>query len=53
MLFRLGFKSKEISVMLGVSQARISQICTKVLSVVFHIEEGGAKVLIKKLFELY
>lgn len=53
MLFRLGFKSKEISVMLGVSQARISQICTKVLSVVFNTEEGGAKVLIEKLFELY
>ena len=29
MLFRFGFKSKEVSILLNLSQARISQICSR------------------------
>lgn len=51
-LFRLGFKSKEVSNMLNVTQGRISQICSKVLQVVFDIDKGGAAELIEKLYNL-
>lgn len=53
MLFRLGFKSKEISNMLNISQGRVSQICIKVLREVFNKDEGGAAELIEMLHELY
>ena len=52
-LFRLGFQSKEISNMLSVSPARISQMSASVLSKLFSLNEGGAKELIAKLSELY
>lgn len=52
-LFRLGFQSKEISNMLNVSPARISQMSTSVLNKLFRLNEGGAKELIAKLSELY
>lgn len=52
-LFRLGFQSKEISNMLSVSPARISQMSASVLSKLFRLNEGGAKELIAKLSELY
>ena len=52
-LFRLGIKSKEVSNMLGLSQGRISQICTKLLLSIFKIDKGGATELIEKLNELY
>ena len=52
-LFRLGIKSKEVSNLLGLSQGRISQICTKLLRDVFKKDKGGATELIEKLNELY
>ena len=52
-LFRLGIKSKEVSNLLGLSQGRISQICTKLLLSIFKIDKGGATELIEKLNELY
>ena len=52
-LFRLGFQSKEISNMLSVSPARISQMSASILSKLFRLNEGGAKELIAKLSELY
>ena len=52
-LFRLGFKSKEVSNMLDISPGRVSQICTKVLHEVFGKEEGGAAELIEILHELH
>ena len=51
MLLRLGFKSKEISNMLDVSQGRVSQICTKALWEIFGEDEGGAMELIEKLHQ--
>ncbi len=53
MLFRLGFKSKEISNMLDISQGRVSQICTKVLHDVFKEAGGGVAKLTDILYELY
>ena len=50
-LFRLGFKSKEVSNMLGLTQGRVSQICTKLLRDVFKKDEGGAAELINILHE--
>lgn len=52
-LFRLGFQSKEISNMLSVSPARISQMSASVLNKLFRLNEGGAKELIAKISELY
>ena len=52
-LFRLGFKSKEISNMLNITQGRVSQISSKILREVFEKEEGGAADLIALLHELY
>ena len=52
-LFRLGFKSKEISNMLSITQGRVSQISSKILREVFEKEEGGAAELIALLHELY
>lgn len=52
-LFRLGFKSKEVSCMLDVTQGRISQICSKILKQVFERETGRAADLINLLCELY
>lgn len=52
-LLRLGFKSKEISNMLDISQGRVSQICTKVLHEIFGKESGGAAELIALVHELY
>ena len=52
-LLRLGFKSKEVSNLLGLSQVRVSQICSKVLREVFKKEEGGATALIEILHEYY
>ena len=52
-LFRLGFKSKEVSNMLGLSPGRISQICSKLLRDVFKKDEGGATELMEILHELY
>ena len=52
-LFRLGFKSKEISNMLDITQGRVSQICTKVLKEIFGEDTGGASELIAKLHKLY
>ena len=52
-LFRLGFKSKEVSNMLGLTQGRVSQICTKLLHDIFKKDEGGAAELIEILHELY
>ena len=53
MLLRLGFKSKEISNLLNISQGRVSQICTKVLHEVFGKAEGGAAELIEILHKLH
>ena len=53
MLFRFGFRSKEVSTLLNLSQARISQICSKVLKRVFDTEEGGAAELINRLYKFY
>ena len=53
MLLRLGVKSKEISMLLKISQARVSQICTKVLGTVFGESEGGAKELSERLCEYF
>lgn len=53
MLLRLGIKSKEISVLLKLSQPRVSQICTKVLGTVFNDNKGGAKELEEKLHQYY
>ena len=53
MLFRFGFKSKEVSILLNLSQARISQICSKVLKRVFNTDEGGANELINRLYQFY
>ena len=50
-LLRLGFKSKEISNMLDISQARVSQICTKTLLELFGEDSGGATELIEKLHQ--
>ena len=52
-LFRLGFKSKEISNMLDITQGRVSQICTKVLKEIFGEDTGGASELIAMLHKLY
>ena len=52
-LFRLGIKSKEVSNLLGLSQGRISQICSKLLLGIFKKDKGGATELIEKLNELY
>jgi predicted transcriptional regulator len=41
-LLRFGFKSKEVSNLLGLSQVRVSQICSKVLREVFKKDEGGS-----------
>ncbi len=48
-LFRLGFHSKEISNMLNVSSARVSQMCASVLQKIFNKKEGGAKMLSEEL----
>ena len=48
-LFRLGFHSKEISNMLNVSSARVSQMCASVLQKIFNKKEGGAKILSEEL----
>ena len=53
MLFRLGFKSKEVSNMLDITQGRVSQICSKLLRDVFKKEKGGVAELIEILHELY
>jgi hypothetical protein len=53
MLLRLGIKSKEISVLLKISQPRVSQICTKVLGTIFNENKGGAKELEEKLHKYY
>ena len=53
MLLRLGFKSKEISNMLDITQGRVSQICSKLLHDVFGKEKGGVTELIEILYELY
>ena len=52
-LLRFGFKSKEVSNLLGLSQVRVSQICSKVLREVFKKDEGGATALIEILHEYY
>lgn len=52
-LFRLGFKSKEISNMLNITQGRVSQICSKLLRDVFKKDKGGVTELIEILHELY
>ena len=51
-LFRLGFKSKEVCNMLNISKGRVSQICSKILKNVFETEQGGAACLIEKLYNL-
>ena len=53
MLLRLGIKSKEISVLLKISQPRVSQICTKVLGTIFNENKGGAKELSEELHKYY
>ena len=53
MLLRLGIKSKEISVLLKISQPRVSQICTKVLGSLFNENKGGAKELSEELHKYY
>ena len=53
MLFRLGFKSKEVSNMLDISQGRVSQIVSKLLQKVFKKNTGGAVELIEILHEIY
>lgn len=52
-LFRLGFKSKEVSNMLAITQGRVSQICSKLLHDVFKKDKGGVAELIEILHELY
>ena len=52
-LFRLGFKSKETSNMLGISQARVSQISAKMLKNLFNVDNGGASELIDLLHAIY
>ena len=52
-LLRFGFKSKEVSNLLGLSQVRVSQICSKVLREVFKKDEGGATALIEILHDYY
>ena len=52
-LFRLGFKSKEVSNMLAITQGRVSQICSKLLRDVFKKDKGGVAELIDILHELY
>lgn len=52
-LFRLGFKSKEVSNMLDVTQGRVSQISSKLLRDVFKKDKGGVAELIDFLHELY
>ena len=52
-LFRLGFQSKEISNILSVSPARVSQMSASVLNKLFKQNEGGAKELIVKLSDFY
>ena len=52
-LLRFGFKSKEVSNLLGLSQVRVSQICSKILREVFKKDEGGAAALIEMLHEYY
>ena len=52
-LFRLGFKSKEVSNMLDITQGRVSQICSKHLRDVFKKDKGGVAELIDILHELY
>ena len=52
-LFRLGFKSKEISNMLDITQGRVSQICTKILREIFGKDSGGAAELIELLHKIY
>ena len=53
MLFRLGFKSKEVSNMLDISQGRVSQIVSKLLQKVFKKDTGGVVELIEILHEIY
>ena len=53
MLLRLGFKSKEVSNLLDITQGRVSQICSKLLRDVFKKEKGGVAELIEILHELY
>lgn len=53
MLLRLGIKSKEISLLLKLSQPRVSQICTKVLGTIFNGNKGGAKELSEELYKYY
>ncbi len=53
MLFRLGFRSKEISNMLDITQGRVSQICSKLLRDVFKKDYGGMSELIEILHDLY
>ena len=53
LLLRLGIKSKEISVLLKISQPRVSQICTKVLATVFNKPNGGVNDLIELLCNYY
>ena len=53
MLFRFGFKSKEISNMLDITQGRVSQICSKLLRDVFKKDKGGVAELKDFLHELY
>ena len=52
-LFRLGFKSKEVSNMLDITQGRVSQISSKLLHDVFKKDKGGVAELIEILHELY
>ena len=52
-LFRLGFKSKEVSNMLAITQGRVSQICSKLLRDVFKKDKGGVAELTEILHELY
>ena len=53
MLFRLGFRSKEVSNMLDITQGRVSQICSKLLHDVFKKDKGGVAELTEILHELY
>lgn len=53
MLFRFGFRSKEVSNMLDITQGRVSQICSKLLRDVFNKDKGGVAELVEILYELY
>ena len=53
MLFRLGFRSKEVSNMLDITQGRVSQICSKLLHDVLKKDKGGVAELTDILHELY